>query len=107
MATRRHMGIHTYSVSEAQNLQLGHGGYDYAAGSGADVTLNSDTYIAITGLTATAADGSGGTVVTATSVDTGIWDTLTTVTIPQGVTIYGRWSSVVVTDGDIAIVYRG
>ena len=107
MATRRHMGVHTYTVSEAQNLQLGHGGYDYAAPTSGTATLNSDTYIAITGLTPTAADGTGGTVVTATSVDTGIWDTLTSVTIPQGVTIHGRWSSVVVAQDDIAIVYRG
>tara|TARA_Y100001951_G_scaffold80359_1_gene68328 strand:+ start:304 stop:603 length:300 start_codon:yes stop_codon:yes gene_type:complete len=96
-----------YSASEALNVQLGQAGYDYVAASGSDVTLNSDTYIAITGLTATIADGSAGTVVTATSVDTNVWDNLSTVTIPQGVTIYGRWSSVVIADGDIAIVYRG
>ena len=46
-------------------------------------------------------------IVTATSVDTSMWDTLTTVTLPAGLTIYGRWSSVLIASGDTAIVYRG
>ena len=98
--------IRSRPTKENTGILTGAGGCDYAAPSGSNVTLNAHTYIAITGLTATAADGTGGTIVTATSVDTDIWDTLTTITIPQGVTVYGKWSSVLVTDGDIALVYR-
>ena len=98
--------IRNRPIIESLGILTGAGGCDYAAPSGANATLNAHTYIAITGLTATAADGTGGTVVTATSVDTDIWDTLTSLTIPQGVTVYGKWSSVVVTDGDKALVYR-
>ena len=104
MATRRHMGIHTYTVSEAQNLQLGHGGYDIVT----NATVNSDTYIAITILTGSTDDGKNSTgSVTATSVDTGIWDSLSTLAVPTGTTIHGRWSSVTIASGDTAIVYRG
>ena len=88
-------GITKYSVQEAQNAALGQSGYDLVT----NATVNAHTYIAITMVTEC--------VVTATSVDTSIWDTLTTVTLPAGLTIYGRWSSVLIASGDTAIVYRG
>ena len=88
-------GLHKYSVQEAQNASLGQAGYDLVS----NATVNSDTYVAITAITES--------VVTTVSEDTSIWDTLTTLTLPIGVTIYGRWSSVQIASGDTAIVYRG
>ena len=86
--------LHHYSVQEPQN-RLGGGGYDYVT----NATVNSHTYVAIQAL-------STNCVITATSFDTDIWDTLTAVTILAGQTIYGEWSSVAVASGDFAIVYR-
>lgn len=86
--------LHKYSTQEAQN-RLGGGGYDYVT----NATVNSHTYVAIQALSVDC-------VVTATSVDTDIWDSLSSVTILAGQTIYGEWSSVQVANGDFAIVYR-
>ena len=86
--------LHHYTTQEAQN-RLGGGGYDYVT----DATVNSHTYVAIQALSVDC-------VVTATSADTDSWDTLTSVTILAGQTIYGEWSSVAVASGDFAIVYR-
>ena len=86
--------LHRYTAQEAAN-RLGGGGYDYVT----NATVNSHTYVAIQALSVDC-------VITATSVDTDIWDTLTSVTIKAGQTIYGEWSSVQVASGDFAIVYR-
>ena len=86
--------LHKYSTQEAQN-RLGGGGYDYVT----NATVNSHTYVAIQAL-------STDCVVTATSVDTDIWDSLSSVTVLAGQTIYGEWSSVQIANGDFAIVYR-
>jgi hypothetical protein len=94
-----------YTVAEANNLQLGQGGWDIVT----NATVNADTYIAITILVGTeviSGNTSSGTV-SATSVDTSLGDTLTTVEVPEGCTIYGRWSSVTIGANDTAIVYRG
>ena len=90
------MGIRSYSTSEANNIQLGQAGYDYVT----NATVNSHTYVAIQAL-------STDCVITATSADTDVWDTLSSVTVPSGQTIYGRWSAVTVASGDFAMVYRG
>jgi hypothetical protein len=60
--------LHKYSTQEAQN-RLGGGGYDYVT----NATVNSHTYVAIQALSVDC-------VVTATSVDTDIWDSLSSVT---------------------------
>ena len=86
--------LHKYSTQEAQN-RLGGGGYDYVT----NATVNSHTYVAIQAL-------STDCVVTATSVDTDIWDSLSSVTVLAGQTIYGEWSSVQIANGDFALVYR-
>ena len=86
--------LHRYSTQEAQN-RLGGGGYDYVT----NATVNSHTYVAIQALSADC-------VVTATSTDTDIWDSLSSVTVLAGQTIYGEWSSVQIASGDFAIVYR-
>ena len=86
--------LHHYTTQEAQN-RLGGGGYDYVT----DATVNSHTYVAIQALSVDC-------VISATSVDTDIWDSLSSVTVLAGQTIYGEWSSVAVASGDFAIVYR-
>ena len=95
-------GIHQYTVAESGNLGFGQAGYDYIA-NGASVT--GDTYVAVTSLGTTAGSGAAG--ITLTSADTSIWDTPGEIEVPAGVTIYGRWSQILVGSGDAAIVYRG
>jgi D-arabinose 1-dehydrogenase-like Zn-dependent alcohol dehydrogenase len=90
------MGIRSYSTSEANNIQLGQAGADYVTNG----TVNSDTYIAIQALSVDC-------VISATSSDTDVWDTLSSITVKAGQTIYGRWSAVTVASGDFAMVYRG
>ena len=99
------MGIRSYSTSEANNIQLGQAGYDYVT----NATVNSDTYVAITVLVGSEviADNTASGTVTAVSSDTDVWDTLSSITVLAGQTIYGRWSAVTVASGDFAMVYRG
>ena len=94
-------GMQKYTVQESQNIGLGQSGYDYVT----NATVNADTYIAVTSLGTTS--GVGAATLTLTSEDTDYWDTCTTIEVPAGVTIYGRWSGVTVGSGDAAIVYRG
>ena len=94
-----------YNVGEALNVRLGQAGYDLVT----NATVNSHTYVAITILVGTeviSGNTASGTV-TAVSVNTGIWDSLSTVEVPVGCTIYGRWNSVTIGANDTAIVYRG
>ena len=86
--------LHHYTPQEAQN-RLGGGGYDYVT----NATVNSHTYVAIQALSVDC-------VISATSKDTDIWDSLSSVTILAGQTIYGEWSAVTVANGDFALVYR-
>ena len=94
-----------YTVAEANNLQLGQGGWDIVT----NATVNSHTYIAITILVGTEviADNPASGTVTATAVDTSVGDSLSSLEVPEGCTIYGRWSSVTIGANDTAIVYRG
>jgi hypothetical protein len=99
MAKKR--GLQGYTVQEAQNASLGQAGAEYISddtSSGADI-------VAIQALGTTS--GTGATTVTATSLDTGKWDSLSDVEVPAGVTIFGAWSSVTIGAGDAAILYRG
>ena len=86
--------LHRYTSQEAAN-RLGGGGYDYVT----NATVNSHIYVAIQALSVDC-------VISATSSDTDIWDTLSTVTIKAGQTIYGEWTSVTVASCDFALVYR-
>ena len=94
-----------YNLGEALNVQLGQAGYDLVT----NATVNSHTYVAITVLVGTEviADNTASGTVTAVSVDTSVWDSLSTVEVPEGCTIYGRWNSVTIGANDTAIVYRG
>jgi hypothetical protein len=90
-----------YNASEALNVQLGQAGYDYVTNTTVNQTTNpSTTWVAIQALSVDA-------VISATSIDTDVWDTLSSVTVLAGQTIYGRWSVVTVASGDFAIAYRG
>ena len=99
------MSINKYRENEALNLQLGQAGYDIVS----NATVNSHTYIAITVLVGSEviADNTASGTVTATSSDTDVWDSLSSLEVPEGCTIYGRWSAVTIGSGDTAIVYRG
>ena len=99
------MGLQKYTVQEGVNAQLGQAGWDIVT----NATVNSHTYIAITILVGTEviADNSASGTVTATSVDTALGDSLSNLEVPEGCTIYGRWSSVTIGANDTAIVYRG
>ena len=87
--------LHRYTAQEALNIITAGGGYDYVT----NATVNAHTYVAITALSVDA-------VVSATSSDTDLWDTLSSVTVKAGQTIYGNWSAVTVASGDFAIVHR-
>ena len=99
------MGLNAYTAQEGISLQLGQGGWDVVN----NATVNSDTYVAITVLVGSeviSGNTASGTV-TATSVDTELGDRLSSLEVPEGCTIYGRWSAVTIGSGDTAIVYRG
>ena len=99
------MGLNADTAQEGISLQLGQGGWDIVN----NATVNSHTYVAITVLVGTEviADNTASGTVTAVSVDTELGDSLSTVEVPEGCTIYGRWSSVTIGANDTAIVYRG
>ena len=98
-------GLNAYTASEGINVQLGQAGWDVVT----NAAISADTYIAITILVGTeviSGNTASGTV-TAVTVDPDLGDSLSTVEVPVGCTIYGRWSSVTIGANDTAIVYRG
>ena len=98
-------GLNAYTASEGINVQLGQAGWDIV--TNAEITAN--TYVAITILVGTeviSGNTASGTV-TATSVDTDLGDSLSSLEVPVGCTIYGRWSDVTIGANDTAIIYRG
>ena len=99
-------GLQQYSASEGINVKLGQAGWDIVT----NATVNANTYIAITILVGTeviSGNTASGTITAATSVDTNLGDSLSSLEVPVGCTIYGRWSSVQIGANDTAIVYRG
>jgi len=99
------IGLHAYSVQEGTNLLLGQGGWDIVT----NASVSDHTYVAITILVGSEviADNTASGTVTATSVDSRLGDDLSSLEVPEGCTIYGRWSSVTIGSADTAIVYRG
>jgi len=98
-------GLNAYTASEGINVQLGQAGWDIVT----NATVNAHTYVAITVLVGTeviSGNTASGTV-TATSIDTDLGDSLSSLEVPEGCTIYGRWSAVTIGANDTAIVYRG
>ena len=96
--------LHKYSVQEALNIMTAGGGYDVVT----NATVNTHTYCAITILVGTEVieDNTASGTVTATSTDTDIWDSLSSLEVPVGCTIYGSWSEVTIGANDTAIVHR-
>tara|TARA_Y100001973_G_C5192142_1_gene331671 strand:+ start:1505 stop:1810 length:306 start_codon:yes stop_codon:yes gene_type:complete len=84
------------SQSESLGILSGAGGADYVS----NATVNSHTYVAITAM------DTDSTTVSATSLDTDVWDSLSAIELPVGTTIYGKWSAVTIGSGDAAMVYR-
>ena len=99
------MGLNACTAQEGISLQLGQGGWDVVN----NATVNAHTYVAITVLVGTEVieDNTASGTVTAVSVDTELGDSLSTIEVPEGCTIYGRWSSITIGANDTAIVYRG
>ena len=90
-----------YNVGEALNVQLGQAGSDYVTNETVNQTNHPGvTWVAIQALSVDA-------VVSATSVDTNVWDSISGLEVPAGTTIYGRWSVITIGSGDTAICYRG
>ena len=98
-------GLNAYTASEGINVQLGQAGWDIVTAA----TVNTHTYIAITILVGSEVidDNTASGTIAATSVDTDLGDSLSSLEVPEGCTIYGRWSAVTIGSGDTAIVYRG
>tara|TARA_Y100001973_G_C5159966_1_gene312972 strand:- start:278 stop:595 length:318 start_codon:yes stop_codon:yes gene_type:complete len=95
--------VRSRPIVESLGILTGAGGADYVAGA----TVNAHTYVAITILTGDTDDAKNSTAtVSATSVDTDIWDSLSTIEVPVGTTIYGKWSAVTIASNDVAMVYR-
>ena len=93
--------LHKYSVQEAMNIKIGQGGYDIVtAAEVTQVTNPGVTWVGIQLLV-------GSTITSATSSNTAIWDTLATLEVPVGTTIYGSWTTISIGAGDTAICYRG
>ena len=98
-------GLNAYTASEGINVQLGQAGWDVVT----NAAISAHTYIAITILVGTeviSGNTASGTI-TATSVDINLGDSLSSLEVPVGCTIYGRWSAVTIGANDTAIVYRG
>ena len=98
-------GLNAYTASEGINVQLGQAGWDIV--TNAEITAH--TYIAITMLVGTeviSGNTASGTV-TATSVDINLGDSLSSLEVPVGCTIYGRCSDITIGANDTAIIYRG
>ena len=98
-------GLNAYTASEGINVQLGQAGWDIVT----NATVNAHTYVALTILVGSEviADNTASGTVTATSANTDLGDSLSSLEVPEGCTIYGRWSAVTIGANDTAIVYRG
>jgi len=93
----RDRGLHTYTVQEALNVELGQGGTEYVATGG---TVTGDCYVKILSLHAA-------TTVTATGLSSK-WANLSSVLLSRGATITGAYTTVTIGGADAsALVYKG
>ena len=102
-------GLQKFTVQEGVNAQLGQAGADIVTATTVNQTTNSGVnWVAITVLVGNTDAGEHHTAaITATSVDTDMWDSPSSLVVPVGTTIYGRWSLVTAGTGDTIIAYRG
>ena len=119
-------GIHSYTVQESQNLGLGQLGSVFLDASGASSPPTGRVFVAITFLTETTLDSSGGLVAEdqnqyintqaaahnesdgseTTAQGSGGLQVDVSNTFPAGVTIYGRWTEIDL-DAGMLIAYIG
>ena len=95
--------INKYTVNESSNVALGQAGAKFIS----DTEVHSGTFVAITMLEDTVFNALTPTDTTnGYGVGSYNGNTMASETIPQGVTIYGRWSSIDLTSG-LVIAYLG
>tara|TARA_Y100000310_G_C20657966_1_gene803031 strand:+ start:41 stop:394 length:354 start_codon:yes stop_codon:yes gene_type:complete len=111
-------GIHNFSVQEAQNVGLGQAGCIFVDTNTAIVAPTGSVFVAITFLTDTTLDASGGliaedssrwanTEAAASAGGSGGIQIDASNTFPKGVTIYGRWSEINLDSAGTLIAYLG
>tara|TARA_R100000808_G_scaffold7825_1_gene22547 strand:+ start:3111 stop:3452 length:342 start_codon:yes stop_codon:yes gene_type:complete len=107
-------GLHSYSVQEAQNAGLGQAGSVYLDTNATAFTPTNGVVVAITMLTdckfdtLTAEGGTGNFLCIGKGHEDGGDTFSSSDVIPEGVTIYGRWTSVSVSaDDEKCICYIG
>ena len=97
------MAINKYNVVESGNVALGQVGAKFIS----DTAVHSGTFVAITMLEDTVFNALTPTDTTnGYGVGSYNGNTMASETIPQGVTIYGRWNSIDLTSG-LVIAYIG
>ena len=89
-------GLHTYTVQEAQNAQMGQAGSVFID----DVAQHTGPFAAITAIEDSVVDVSDCTNIALTMTDAADF------TIPAGLTIYGNFSVFSLTSGKV-IAYKG
>jgi hypothetical protein len=95
--------INKYTVNESSNVALGQTGAKFIS----DTEVHSGTFVAITMLEDTVFNALTPTDTTnGYGVGSYNGNTMASETIPQGVTIYGRWNSIDLTSG-LVIAYIG
>jgi hypothetical protein len=95
--------INKYTVNESSNVALGQTGAKFIS----DTESHSGTFVAITMLEDTVFNALTPTDTTnGYGVGSYNGNTMASETIPQGVTIYGRWSTIDLTSG-LVIAYLG
>ena len=100
-------GLHTYTVQEAQNAQMGHKGSVFID----DAAIHTGPFCAITAIEDSEVDASDSTNIAQTMVDgasgtTGATTMTTDFTIPAGLTIYGNFPYFSLVSGKV-IAYKG
>ena len=99
------MALHKYSVNESNNIGLGHAGSILETGTSA---VSGKEIVAITFLEdsvfSVLTPESGTNLYIGNSNNNG--DSTASVTFPQGVTIFGRWSAFTLSSGSV-VAYLG
>ena len=110
-------GLHKFTVAEAQNASLGQAGSIFLNASNTDtVTCSTGDFVAIQFITDTVFNSTSGLVAIndtlfpnsqsgATGIDSD-GDAVDSATFPAGMTIYGRWTQIILVSGSI-IAYVG
>ena len=110
-------GLHKYTVIESGNVGLGQTGSIFLNTSNTDtITAGEGVFVAITFLTDTVFNSTNGLVAesdarfpnsqnASTAIDSD-GDAVDSATFPKGVTIYGRWTQIILASGSV-IAYIG